>query len=159
MTGERSDPNATDATDATNLASAANAREESTPGTQDDSSAAPHPSAAPPPTDVPDADERALQQVRQKVRRMAHARARQPQLWRHVAQVGTLGWLFILPVVGMSALGHFMQVRLGQRIYGVAGVLAGLAIGGYVVFIHVQRSLREDHDDHAQEHKPRDTER
>lgn len=99
------------------------------------------PAAAPPPEADP--DEAALRAVRDKAARMARARARPPQLWRHLAQVGVLGWLFMLPVIGLSALGHLLHQNTGQRRYAIAGVLLGLAIGVYVVFINVRRSLRE----------------
>ncbi|MGF1465539.1 MAG: AtpZ/AtpI family protein [Sandaracinaceae bacterium] len=64
--------------------------------------------------------------------------------WRHLAQVGVLGWGFILPVIACAWLGHWVAERTGTLWPAVVGVLAGLGIGGFVVWRSVRDSLDEE---------------
>ena len=40
------------------------------------------------------------EKVRGKVERLARARQQREGFWRHVAHVGSLGFVFVLPLVG-----------------------------------------------------------
>lgn len=82
-------------------------------------------------------------EVRKKAVRMAKARQDRPTLWRHLAHMGTLGWLFILPAVGLSAAGRYLSQLLELRWLAIAGVGSGIAVGSYLVFRNIQRSLLE----------------
>ena len=88
----------------------------------------------------------ALEQVRRKAARMLRGRRPQPTVWRYLAQVGVLGWLFILPVVGLAALGRWIGRVLGEPRLALAGLLAGLALGASLVWRSVQRSLSDNED-------------
>lgn len=89
-------------------------------------------------------DEDSLKQVRAKADRMARARRGRSTLWRSLVHVGTLGWLFILPLVALTALGRSLGMHFGQRAYAIAGLLAGLVLGGYLVWRNLRHSLEED---------------
>lgn len=109
------------------------------------------PSAGAPPEAQTTSEQQTVQQVRRKAERMRRARKPSPSVLRYLAQVGALGWLFILPVVGIAALGRWLGRTLGQPSLALLGVFVGLAVGAVLFWRSVQRSLREDdwheHDD------------
>ncbi len=91
-------------------------------------------------------DER-TREVRRRVERMAEARRRADTFWRHVLNVGTLGWVFILPVVLGAVLGRLGARLWGIKALGVIGLLVGVAAGAYGVYRQVQKSLEEDSEE------------
>ncbi|WP_428265070.1 AtpZ/AtpI family protein [Haliangium sp.] len=88
-----------------------------------------------------DSDAEYEAEVRRKAARMAAARQRGDAVWRHIVHVGVLGWMFVIPVVLGAVLGQILFRWLGQRVLGIAPILAGVAIGGYVVWREVERHL------------------
>jgi ATP synthase protein I len=92
-------------------------------------------------------------QVRRKAERMAQSRKHRDTAWRYLANVGVLGWMFILPVVLGAAGGHLLARWTGIRFLAVAGLLLGLGAGAYAAWRQVRRSL-EDAEDEA---KPGDS--
>lgn len=92
-------------------------------------------------------------EVRRKAERMARARRSHNSMWRYLAHVGVLGWMFILPVVLGAAGGRLLARWTGIRLLALAGLLAGLGTGAYVAWRQVRQSL-EDAEDEA---KPHDT--
>lgn len=81
--------------------------------------------------------------VRRKVDRLRRARGQKHTLFRALAHVGVLGWLMILPLVALTALGHALDVMFATRWLALSGVLLGLVIGGYLVWRSVDRELRD----------------
>ena len=62
-----------------------------------------------------DADDpaRTDEEVRRKAARVKRRRGR-PALFRHLAHVGVLGWVFILPVIGLTWAGHLIGRWRGE---------------------------------------------
>lgn len=88
-----------------------------------------------------------LETIRKKARRLGLARARHGSAWRHLAQVGVLGWLFILPVLLGVFLGHLVAVRTGGQAPLLVGLFGGLAIGAYVAWRQIRRSIETDDEE------------
>lgn len=87
-------------------------------------------------------------EVRKKAQRMARARRSHDPMWRYLAHVGVLGWMFILPVVLGAAGGRLLARWTGMRWLAVVGLLAGLGTGAYVAWRQVRRSLEDaEHED------------
>ena len=86
-------------------------------------------------------------QVERKVRRLRLARSERRSLWRSLAHVGVLGWLFILPVLLGIATGRWVSTVIGQRWPLLAGLALGLAVGGYVSWRQVRGSIAHDDEE------------
>lgn len=87
------------------------------------------------------------EEVRQKANRLRRARSASSSIWRHLANVGVLGWIFLLPVLLGLVAGRLIAGRLGLgRGPVLAGLLVGLVVGAWTSWWHVRRSL-EDRDD------------
>ncbi len=86
-------------------------------------------------------------EVRRKVERMARARRNRASAWRYLAQVGVLGWTFVLPVVLGAAGGRLLARSTGVRAFAVVGLLAGLATGVYAAWRQVRRSIEDAEND------------
>jgi ATP synthase protein I len=93
--------------------------------------------------------ESAADAVRRKARQVQLARRRQPSLWRHLEQVGVLGWVFMLPVLLGLFLGHLVAGRVGTRAPVLVGLFGGLAVGAWAAWRQVRRAL-EDHSDEGE---------
>lgn len=78
--------------------------------------------------------------LRRKARRIRRRRAR-PRIFAHLAHVGVLGWVFILPVVGLTYLGHLAGRASGTTWPAVAGLLGGLALGAYLTWRNVKDGI------------------
>lgn len=83
------------------------------------------------------------EQVRRKAERIERERRKKPMFWRDLAHVGVLGWVFILPVVTLSWLGHLAAQASGELWPAIVGVLGGVALGAYLVYRNVKGSLEE----------------
>lgn len=92
------------------------------------------------------AEEEYLREVRQKARRLSRSRQQQGGFWRHVAHVGSLGFVFVLPLVAGAALGHFVAERTGRPIIAVVFLLAGLVIGAFGSWRLIQQSYERDRE-------------
>ncbi|MCC0062919.1 MAG: AtpZ/AtpI family protein [Defluviimonas sp.] len=91
------------------------------------------PSASPPPPE--DAREPTRDRTEEAARR-AEARDRagradpEPSLARRFGQIGILGWIIVLPTLGGTVLGHWLDLRLGGGITLAAALLViGAALG------------------------------
>lgn len=86
-------------------------------------------------------DERTSEAVRKKADRIERARRSKP-VWRHLASVGVLGWMFVLPLLLFAYLGHFLAKSTGELWPAVAGVGVGLLVGAYLAWRQLRRDLR-----------------
>lgn len=84
--------------------------------------------------------------VRNKAERMSEARRRPHSVFRHLAQVGTLSWLFVLPVVLFAFLGRMLARWSGVPQLALLALALGLALGGYLVWRQLARSLDREHN-------------
>jgi hypothetical protein len=66
--------------------------------------------------------------VRAKSRRMARARSDTRSVWVVLAQAGTVGWQFVLILVGCTLAGHAVGRLLDHDGPTLAGILVGLAL-------------------------------
>lgn len=89
-------------------------------------------------------NERYVEEVEHKVERMSRARSRPANIWRHVIDVGALGFVFVLPVVAGAMVGRALARWTGQSWLAIATLLLGLAIGAYGAWRHLERSLAEE---------------
>lgn len=81
-------------------------------------------------------DARLAERVRLEHERRERAR-REPvgHLWRTVAQVGTLGWLLVLPAAAGALLGRVLDRRFAGGVTWALGLmLLGLVAGGWLVW-------------------------
>lgn len=79
----------------------------------------------------------------QKARRDRARREPPGALWRHVARVGTLGWVIVLPIAAGALVGHLLDRALGTGVtWALAMLLLGVGIGGYSLW----RLLAEEDD-------------
>lgn len=79
--------------------------------------------------------------VRRKADRMRAARRRRPSLFRELAHVGVLGWIFVLPVVALTAVGRVAATTWDQPGLGLVGLGVGLFAGGWATYRAIRRSL------------------
>ena len=89
-------------------------------------------------------EEAYVREVRGKARRLLRARQREGGFWRHVAHVGSLGFVFALPLVAGAALGHVVAERTGRPVFGLALLLLGLLVGAFGSWRLIWQGLRED---------------
>ena len=89
----------------------------------------------------------ALGAVARKARRMAHARRTGASFYRELLQVGALGWVFILPVLGFVLFGHWLERRHGWGGATLLGIVLGIATGGGLVARRVRQTLREGREE------------
>ena len=87
-----------------------------------------------------------VREVREKARRLSRARARQGGFWRHLAHVGSLGFVFDLPLMGGAVLGRYLAARTGLPGVAFLLILVGLAAGAYASWRLIQQSIEEDKD-------------
>lgn len=86
-------------------------------------------------------DDRQLQQkVNTQVERMKKAEKARDTLLAQSVYIGTLGLLFILPVIGGAYLGSWLDSRLeGYAIHWtVSLILLGVVIGAINVYLYVR---------------------
>lgn len=88
-------------------------------------------------------------EVRRKAERLQRARKKRATLFHHLLQVGALGWILILPLLGGVAIGHLVARLSGFWAATLLGLLLGLAAGALGVFLQVRRSLTDDGDETA----------
>jgi hypothetical protein len=109
---------------------------------------APDPPTAPAPDagSEPDTDEAVATEVTRKAADISRNRGRRTSLARTLAMVGVLGWVFILPLVGLTYLGHHLGRAMGSPVPSVVGLLAGLTLGAYLLYRNVSAALRASED-------------
>jgi ATP synthase protein I len=84
------------------------------------------------------------EEVRKKARRAQLARAEKSGAWKYLANVGVLGWVFMVPVLLGLFLGRLVALRTGSRAPLLVGLLAGLVLGAWGTWRQVRRSLLDD---------------
>jgi predicted F0F1-ATPase subunit len=89
-------------------------------------------------------DEEYPDAVRRRAERMRRARRRQTLAWRSLAQVGALGFMFVLPLLLLTALGRWLEHHEGWPGAGVGGVLLGLLVGGLLAWREIRRGLADE---------------
>jgi ATP synthase protein I len=89
------------------------------------------------------ADEDYVREVRRKARRLARARKRRGGFWRHLAHVGSLGFVFVLPVLAGAALGRVVAEKTNRPGVALVMLFVGLVTGGYASWRLIQQSLSE----------------
>ena len=70
-----------------------------------------------------------VEQVQRKASRMVRARKEKRSVWVAFAQVGTIGWQFVLPLVAGTLGGAALGRLTGWQWPRLAGLLLGLALG------------------------------
>ena len=79
-------------------------------------------------------------QVERQARRMRQAEEDQPTLMAQTVYIGTLGLLFVLPVVGGAYFGRWLDSMLeGYSMrWTLSMIILGLVIGAFNVFLFVR---------------------
>jgi len=63
-------------------------------------------------------------------------------VWRGIAQVGTVGWMVVLPAVGGAFLGRWIDARYGTGImWTLALLVVGLVVGCAAAWRSMKREL------------------
>jgi ATP synthase protein I len=80
------------------------------------------------------------QQIERQARRMKKAEHEQPTLLAQTVYVGTLGLLFVLPVVLGAYLGHWLDAQAtGYSVrWTVSLILLGVFMGGINAYLHIR---------------------
>jgi ATP synthase protein I len=88
---------------------------------------------------MPDADD-LRKRVERQARRMKKAERERPDLVGQTVYVGTLGLIFVLPVVGGAYLGHWLDgLAAGYSVrWTVSLILLGLLVGAVNVYLFVK---------------------
>lgn len=78
--------------------------------------------------------------VERQARRIQKARDNRPSLFGQTAYIGTLGLLFVIPVVGGAYLGQWLDRTLtGHSIHWTVNlILLGVIIGGINVYLFLR---------------------
>lgn len=80
------------------------------------------------------------QQIERQARRMKKAEHEQPTLIAQTVYIGTLGLLFVLPLIVGAYLGHWLDSQVEQ--YSVRWttslILLGVFIGGVNVYLFIR---------------------
>jgi ATP synthase protein I len=80
-------------------------------------------------------------QVERQAKRMEKAERDRPTLIGQTVYVGTLGLLFVLPVIGGAYLGHWLDSLAGD--YSVHWTLSLILLGIFVGALNVYLFIRE----------------
>jgi ATP synthase protein I len=78
--------------------------------------------------------------VEQQSRRMQKAESDRPTLLAQTVYIGTLGLVFVLPVVGGAYLGHWLDgLATGYSVrWTLSLLLLGVAVGGANVYLMIR---------------------
>jgi ATP synthase protein I len=78
--------------------------------------------------------------VERQARRLKKAERERPTLLGQTVYLGTLGLLFVLPVVGGAYLGHWLDsLRAGYSVRWTLGlILAGVVLGAINVYLFIR---------------------
>lgn len=95
-----------------------------------------------------------FESAHRKARRMADARRRGDRGWSSLAHVGTLGWVFVLPVVLGAMAGGLLARMTGHRAWVLIPMLLGVAVGSYLVWWQLRRTAAEPGDADANPQPP-----
>ncbi len=81
------------------------------------------------------------QRIERQTRRMARAERQRPTLLRHTVYLGTLGLLFVLPVVGGAYLGRWLDSLFSG--YSVRWTMSLIILGIVLGIVNVYLFIRE----------------
>lgn len=74
-------------------------------------------------------------------RRNRWLRDGEPSVGRHLAQIGVLGWIIVVPMLLGALLGRWLDARHGSGVFWTAPLLlAGLALGCWSAWKWVRES-------------------
>ncbi|WP_455203022.1 AtpZ/AtpI family protein [Kaarinaea lacus] len=81
-----------------------------------------------------------IEQVERQARRMKKAEQERPTLIGQTVYVGTLGLLFVLPVVGGAYLGHWLDsLAAGYSMsWTMSLILLGVMVGAVNVYLFIK---------------------
>jgi ATP synthase protein I len=84
--------------------------------------------------------DRLKRNIETQAQRMVQAERDRPTLLAQTVFLGTLALLFVLPVVGGAYLGHWWDTQQAGYSYRwtMAGLAAGLLVGGINVYLYVK---------------------
>ncbi len=87
-------------------------------------------------------DHRMRQRIDRQTRRIDSAKRQRPTLLRHTVYLGTLGLLFVLPLVGGAYLGRWLDSLVsGYSIrWTMSLIFLGLVIGAFNVYRFIRDS-------------------
>jgi ATP synthase protein I len=88
-----------------------------------------------------DRNKRLAQQLKRQARRMKQAERDRPTLLAQTVYIGTLGLVFVLPVVGGAYLGHWLDSLVEG--YSMRWTLSLIFIGVGVGAVNVYQLIRE----------------
>lgn len=79
--------------------------------------------------------------IERQARRMKKAEVDQPTLMAQTVYIGTLGLLFVLPLIGGAYLGHWIDNQMtGYSIrWTVSLIVLGVFIGGFNVYLFIRQ--------------------
>lgn len=80
-------------------------------------------------------------QVEQQARRMKKAEEDQSTMLGHTIYIGTLGMLFLLPVIGGAYLGLWLDTRAAE--YSVFWTISLIVLGVFIGLFNVYYFIRE----------------
>lgn len=92
-------------------------------------------------------DDDSVQRVQHKAERMARARRAGAPFWRDLMASSTLGWSFILPVLGWLVVGRILGRILHRPSLTLVGLVVGIVMGAIAVYSQVRRSLGHHDND------------
>lgn len=85
-----------------------------------------------------------VEAVTRKAERMARARRENRAVWVVLAQAGTLGWQFVLVLVGFTLAGRGLAILAGHDGPTLVGIVLGLALALWQSARTLRDSLEED---------------
>jgi ATP synthase protein I len=89
---------------------------------------------------APNGDEFVREVGKQAARR---SKNRGRSVWQGIAQVGTVGWMVVLPAVGAAFLGRWLDARYATGIFWTLSLLSiGLVAGCAAAWRAMNRELR-----------------
>ena len=87
------------------------------------------------PPDPAETDPMVSETRRRSRRRERWLREGDMSVGRRLAQIGVLGWIFVLPTLGGLFFGRWLDARLGSGIFWSAPfLLLGLCLGGWTAW-------------------------
>jgi ATP synthase protein I len=89
----------------------------------------------------PENDKQQLQQrIDEQVERLKQAERDRPTLLAQTTYIGTLGLLFVLPVIGGAYLGRWLDSMLAgySMRWTLSMIFLGLVVGGVNVYLYVR---------------------
>ncbi len=86
-------------------------------------------------------------QAIRKVTRLRRARRQRDEALHALAQVGSLAWVFVLPVLAAGWIAHVVLRQTSQRWLAVPMLLIGVLTGGGLVRRKIRQLLERERND------------